>query len=468
MAAVGLQNPGFEDPLGPGNWSASTYRDGVYQAANCPDPTNRDASYDEVCQIDGSDTFTVRDGAYMNPRQVTVSPVEGTHMVRLGGVFNDASQTQPAGHGHVVQQTFQVPSSADPQINLSYNIFTFDYTGFDNFGVALVDSQGSVLYQKNQGAFGAEGDTNLKSTGWTPLNIDLNGHQGQTVTLKLWAEGTLDDELGFWAYLDGPATSGASASSGPSGQSGNVEMPSTSNQNPGSTGANNGTSGPPPPQLGRSVDVKPSSGTVFVLIGNRVVPLTSAIRLTTGAIVDARRGTLTLTAASGQGNKTSTGTFGGAVFQITQVTSGPNKGLVTLTLKEGSVTGPRGVAGAARFQGAPTYASCKRGAGSRGSHKASAALSARILQTLRARASGRFRTRGRYAAGTVRGTQWTTSDRCDGTLIAVQVHAVLVTDFVRHINILVHAGHSYLARRPAKPAALRPARRPAPAPRLTG
>jgi hypothetical protein len=39
-------------------------------------------------------------------------------------------------------------------------------------------------------------------------------------------------------------------------------------------------------------------------------------------------------------------------------------------------------------------------------------------------------------------------DRCDGTLIAVQVHAVQVTDIVKHKTVLVRAGHSYLVRAP--------------------
>jgi hypothetical protein len=75
-----------------------------------------------------------------------------------------------------------------------------------------------------------------------------------------------------------------------------------------------------------------------------------------------------------------------------------------------------------------------------------ARLSSRVLQTLRSRAGGRFRTRGRYTAGTVLGTQWTTTDRCDGTQIAVQLHSVLVSDLVKHITVLVKAGRSYLAR----------------------
>jgi hypothetical protein len=130
--------------------------------------------------------------------------------------------------------------------------------------------------------------------------------------------------------------------------------------------------------------------------------------------------------------KTFTGTFGGAVFKVTQTRSGPNKGLTTLSLVE-------------NISGAPSTASCK----AKGSAvRAHAALSSRVLQTLRSRGSGRYRTRGRYGSGTVRGTKWTTTDRCDGTLIAVQQHSVLVTDFIKHITILVRAGHHYLARAP--------------------
>jgi hypothetical protein len=70
-----------------------------------------------------------------------------------------------------------------------------------------------------------------------------------------------------------------------------------------------------------------------------------------------------------------------------------------------------------------------------------------VLQTLHARDNhGRFRTRGRYSAATVRGTVWDTTDRCDGTLTAVHRGVVMVTDFVRHVTVLVDAPDRYLAR----------------------
>ncbi len=204
-------------------------------------------------------------------------------------------------------------------------------------------------------------------------------------------------------------------------------------------------SSPPPPVIGQTENFTPS-GTVFVLLHGQFVKLTQTLQLPTGTVVDTLHGSLTLAAATGgvgpatdakakKGKKKAkpfTGTFSGAVFKVTQAKSGPNKGQTTLSLVEGGV------------KGAPSYASCK----AKGAADAHAALSSRVLQTLRSRSSGRFRSRGRYAAGTVRGTKWTTSDRCDGTLIAVQLHSVLVTDLVRHKTILVRAGHHYLAKAP--------------------
>jgi hypothetical protein len=148
-------------------------------------------------------------------------------------------------------------------------------------------------------------------------------------------------------------------------------------------------------------------------------------------VLDTLHGSVTLLATAGKKGQKYTGTFTGAVFRIEQTAGGPDKGLTTLNLLEGA------------FPGAPTYASCKARAAGPFGH---AALSRRILQTLHSSASGRFRTRGRYAAATVRGTKWTTTDRCDGTLVAVQLHSVLVNDLVKRINVVVTAGHSYLAR----------------------
>ena len=58
---------------------------------------------------------------------------------------------------------------------------------------------------------------------------------------------------------------------------------------------------------------------------------------------------------------------------------------------------------------------------------------------------GRFRTRGRYSSGFVRGTKWLTADSCSGTLTVVRQDVVAVRDFQRKKTILVHAGGRYFA-----------------------
>ena len=204
---------------------------------------------------------------------------------------------------------------------------------------------------------------------------------------------------------------------------------------------------PAPPTLGRSFNIQPVTGTVLVLINGKFVPLTQVSQIPNNTEINALHGTINLiTAAAGSGGArdaaakgknhkgktpTQSGSFGGAVFRLNQTTAGKNKGLTTLTLVENA------------FNGAPSYSLCSK-------HKAAdatvAKASAKTLQLLHASAHGKFTTKGRYGAATVLGTKWTTADRCDGTLIHDITDSVMVTDFVRHKTIVLHAGQSYLAK----------------------
>jgi hypothetical protein len=74
--------------------------------------------------------------------------------------------------------------------------------------------------------------------------------------------------------------------------------------------------------------------------------------------------------------------------------------------------------------------------------------SSKVVRSLWASGKGRFRTKGRYATATVRGTKWQTSDQCDGTLTTVAEGAVNVNDLRRKRIVLVRAGGSYLAKAP--------------------
>ena len=195
---------------------------------------------------------------------------------------------------------------------------------------------------------------------------------------------------------------------------------------------------PSAPSLGKSFDVS-ATGLVLIKLHGKFVPLTELRQIPAGTVVNALRGTLKLTTTAPQaakkgkskkhGAKTQTATFGGAVFKVTQDRSGASKGLATVSLVEGA------------FKGAPSFASCKAHKG-----KASAAaVSKKVLQLLHASGHGKFRTKGRYAAATVRGTIWTTADRCDGTLVHSIKDSVTVNDLVRHKTVIVRSGHSYLA-----------------------
>ena len=199
---------------------------------------------------------------------------------------------------------------------------------------------------------------------------------------------------------------------------------------------------PGPPTIGRTFNISPVSGVVLIRINGQLVPLTELQQIPANALVDALNGTLKLItavpgshpahdAAKGKKHKgktkTQSGTFGGAIFKISQA----HNGLATLSIVEGA------------FKGAPSFALCTK-------HKAgdpiATAASRRTLQLLHASARGKFSTKGRYSAATVLGTKWTIADRCDGTVTHDITDSVKVTDFVHHKTIVLHAGQSYLAK----------------------
>jgi len=212
--------------------------------------------------------------------------------------------------------------------------------------------------------------------------------------------------------------------------------------------------GPVPgaPTLGKTFNVSTVSGLVLIKIHGVFIPLTELTQIPKNTVINALHGTLSLITAGGshpaadiaakkgkKGKKgkgkttTQSGTFGGAIFKISQAGGGANKGLATLTIVENA------------FKGAPSYSLCTK-------HKAAdataAKASSKTLQLLKSSAKGKFSTKGKYSAATVLGTKWTVADRCDGTLTHDITDSVKVTDFVHHKTITLHAGQSYLAKKP--------------------
>jgi hypothetical protein len=148
-----------------------------------------------------------------------------------------------------------------------------------------------------------------------------------------------------------------------------------------------------------------------------------------GAIVDARGGSIVLRTAVDAAGHTQAARIGGAVFEVRQPKDG--KGMTDLILRGGRPKGcpATGSAAMARAAVAPAAKSNSHSSGlwAHDDH-------------------GRFRSRGRNSVATVRGTEWTTTETCRGTVTKVAKGAVDVFDRHTKHTVRVRAGHSYLAR----------------------
>ncbi len=192
---------------------------------------------------------------------------------------------------------------------------------------------------------------------------------------------------------------------------------------------------PPPssPVIGESMGLKPVSGGVHVRLpgSSGYVSLATAGSVPSGAVVDARKGTVVLRSAVDEHGRVQSAAIRGAVFEVRQ--SADANGMTDLVLRGGR---PKSCAAA----------------DDRATGRAAVALATPSKKKPRAGAlwardgHGRFRTRGRNSVATVRGTRWSTRETCAGTLTRVMAGAVDVFDLRRQRTVRVRAGHTHLAR----------------------
>ena len=185
--------------------------------------------------------------------------------------------------------------------------------------------------------------------------------------------------------------------------------------------------GLPAPIAGTTVNVLPVVQPVFVKEPgqSKFVPLTQPSQIRVGSIIDTRKGRVRITIDNGRGGL-DTADFYQGVFKLLQ--QKPPSALATMQLFGG------------RFKGcakAPRV-------------KISANRKTRSVRHLWGSGKGKFRTAGRFSSATIRGTQWLTDDRCDGTLVRVKQGKVAVRDFVKKKTVIVKAGKRYFARPRAK------------------
>ncbi len=172
------------------------------------------------------------------------------------------------------------------------------------------------------------------------------------------------------------------------------------------------------------------SGRVFVSSPGRTRELLhGTLQVPVGSTLDAQHGTVRVTSATVKSGVTQSGEFRGGAFQVLQPPA--EAGLTELRLTGGSFSG------------------CARA-----SSAAKRRLPASVVHLLRANVQGRFRTRGRFSSATVRGTQWDTLDRCDGTQTRVLRGAVVVHDLRTGRDSVLNAGQSQLVPASGSPPAV--------------
>jgi PKD repeat protein len=177
----------------------------------------------------------------------------------------------------------------------------------------------------------------------------------------------------------------------------------------------------PVPDLGETLVANPVSGSVRVRLPGAAgfVALSDLQELPLGSTLDTRRGRVEVaTIRRKRGGRIQRGRFYGGLFSVRQRKR--DRYVTELAL--------RGALPVCRSKG-----------------RASASVVTK-KRRLWGDGNGRFRTRGRYSSGAVRGTQWLVEDRCDGTLTLVRRGRVYVRDFVLKKAVILRAGQRYLAR----------------------
>jgi hypothetical protein len=144
----------------------------------------------ESVTVMGSDTMAAG---------VVVTPLEGNYIARLGEAEPSAGESQPMGPNELYQD-FTITENA---LRFAYNIWTYDYTGFDEFRweVRLTDTDTVIGTDQTQ-AWGLNGDTSRKTSGWQVVQINTAGYQGRPARLFFSARGTFDSLYATWVYID--------------------------------------------------------------------------------------------------------------------------------------------------------------------------------------------------------------------------------------------------------------------------
>ena len=177
----------------------------------------------------------------------------------------------------------------------------------------------------------------------------------------------------------------------------------------------------PPPVVGKTVVVDVVSGTIKIKGKNgRFRTLKADESIPVGSTIDATKGKVRLTSAANRSGATQSAVFYQGQFAVTQTKGAKPITQLALNAKLSCTT--------------------KKG------RKASTSAKRKKVRRLWGDGKGRFRTKGKHGAATVKGTRWLTEDRCTRTLVRVKRGKVTVRDFVKRKTVTVKQGRAYVAR----------------------
>ncbi len=178
----------------------------------------------------------------------------------------------------------------------------------------------------------------------------------------------------------------------------------------------------PPPVVGKTVVVDVVSGTIKIKGKNgRFRTLKADESIPVGSTIDATKGKVRLTSAANRSGATQSAVFYQGQFAVTQTKGAKPITQLALNAKLSCATKKKG-------------------------RKASTSAKRKKVRRLWGDGKGRFRTKGKHGAATVKGTRWLTEDRCTRTLVRVKRGKVTVRDFVKRKTVTVKQGRAYVAR----------------------
>ena len=219
----------------------------------------------------------------------------------------------------------------------------------------------------------------------------------------------------------------------------------------------------PPPVLGKTVNVEPVSGEVFVKLppgyantanvrladplqapspldiaseslskGIGFIPLREARQIPVDSVLETTGGVARIATATSKPKEQQFGNFGAGIFKM---------------LAESQAEGldrPEHNRQPQRQPGVRHDWQEGQGQGLHGQAELE------TLGRVNAGGHGHFTVRGQYSAATVRGTVWNVGNRCEGTFTHVTRGVVSVRDFRRRKTITLFTGQSYLAKAPRR------------------